>query len=331
MISAQGLSVGYKLTGGGTRTVLDSVDLTIQNGLVTCLIGPNGSGKSTLIRSLAGLQPVLGGEVQIMEHSLNVLSRSEVAHFISVVLTAAPLVGNMTVREVVALGRYPHTNWLMKMNDADKSVLDSAVAMTRIEDLLETKVNQLSDGQLQKTLIARALAQDSEIILLDEPTAHLDLNNRVEIMRLMRVMAHEKNRCILMATHELDLALQMADRLILINTDGQMHEGIPEDLVLDGQIDRTFQLKGYDLKSGKAEFTPSRASRVFVQGQGHLLLWTRNALERTGYETVDDSKTADFSVSIDGDLPELTWRLQDSDTSFNTIEDLLAAVKSDFA
>jgi iron complex transport system ATP-binding protein len=196
----------------------------------------------------------------------------------------------MTGKELVTLGRLPHTNWLGRMDPDDEKHIIHALEITGCSDFADAWLYELSDGQRQKLFIARALAQETPIILLDEPTAHLDLNNRVTIINLLHSLAHEHNRSILMATHELDLALQRADILWLANPGNTVITGMPEDLVLNGEIDRVFQFKGYDLKSGQVQ--PPTADRyVKFEGDGSLFLWTKNALERNAIGISNNAET----------------------------------------
>jgi iron complex transport system ATP-binding protein len=168
-------------------------------------------------------------------------------------------------------------------------------------------------------MIARSVVQDTPIILLDEPTAHLDLNNRVEIMNLLRKLAHQLNKAVLVSTHELDLALQTADLIWLASQHQGIVTGIPEDLILNGSFDSIFQFKGFDLKTGKVIHQPHRSSTVKIVGNGHALLWTKNAFERNGY-TVSE-KEADYSIIIDETDTGLSWKLENK-TTFESLEQL---------
>lgn len=195
----------------------------------------------------------------------------------------------MSVRDLVTYGRYPHLNRWLTLHDQDHRLIDNAIRLVHLQSIENKQLNQLSDGQLQMAMIAKALAQDTNILLLDEPTAHLDLNNRVEIMNLLRTLAREAGKTILVATHELDLALQTADKIWLATPDRKIVEGMPEDLVLDGTFDRVFQLKGFDLKTGKIVHLPYRKITVQLAGTGPEFLWTKNALERSGYELASNA------------------------------------------
>jgi iron complex transport system ATP-binding protein len=184
-------------------------------------------------------------------------------------------------------------------------------------------LHELSDGQLQLAQIARALAQETQVILLDEPTAHLDLNNRLEITLLLRRLAHESNKAVLMATHELDLALQTADKVWLAGNGMEMLTGPPEDLVLNGTFDDLFKLKGFDLRTGKVQHAASRSSTVAVMGEGPASLWTRSALERTGYRVV--AAHAHHTIHMEEINGVLSWKLNSS--TYTSIEGLLRGLQ----
>ena len=218
----------------------------------------------------------------------------------------------------------------MKLDKADNQAISKAIEVTTLSHILHQKLYQLSDGQIQKTMIASALAQDGKVMILDEPTAHLDLNNRVEIIRLLRNLAHNHGKSILIATHELDLALQLADKLILLLPGGKMVEGIPEDLVLNGKLDETFQMKGYNLKTGKAEFIPEKGIKVAVKAEGYTYLWTKNALERNGYEVVNVQDNFDVLINTFGNDTMPVWKILsvESEKSFHTLKSLVNFLNS---
>ncbi|HMJ69998.1 MAG TPA: ABC transporter ATP-binding protein [Cyclobacteriaceae bacterium] len=272
------LTVGYR-NGTGELRLFEDLDLQLVPGELICFMGPNGSGKSTLIRTLAGLQQPLSGTLPPKDEKQ-----------VAVVLTDRIQSQHMVVRELIAYGRYPYLGWDLSLSQIDKDKIGSAIDLVRIGSMLDKKINELSDGQMQMVMIARALVQDTSILLLDEPTAHLDLNNRLEIMNLLRKLAREKNKSILLATHELDLALQTADKVWLASGK-ELKKGIPEDLVLDGSFDEVFQFKGYDLKTGKVQHEAFRKRSVTLKGEGPVLLWTKNALERNGYSVDENSAT----------------------------------------
>jgi iron complex transport system ATP-binding protein len=226
----------------------------------------------------------------------------------------------MTVFEVVAFGRYPYLNWEVRLSSVDKEIIERILSEFRIEHLKDKRIHELSDGQLQMVMIARAVVQDTPAILLDEPTAHLDLNNRLEIMHLLRKLAHQSNKAILVSTHELDLALQTADIIWLAGHDKRIISGIPEDLVLNGAFDSIFKFKGFDLKTGKVEHYPHRQMVIDLTGSGHEYLWTKNAFERNGF--IVNTKAANHRVSVGHDASGLFWMVDDL-SAFGTLNDLI--------
>jgi iron complex transport system ATP-binding protein len=324
MFETRDLHIGYK-DKKGEVSLLKHLNLTIKPHELVCFMGPNGVGKSTLIRSIAGLQPILGGQALLNKSSLIGASPELIANNISLVLTEKVNTLNIYVEEMIGYGRYPHLNWRLKFSKADEDLINNAISQTNINHLRGKKMFELSDGQAQMVMIARALVQNGQLVLLDEPTAHLDLNNRVEIMNLLRKLAHETGKAILVATHELDLALQTADTIWLAGFDKKIKTGVPEDLVLDGSIDAVFQFKGFDLKTGKVNQHTNKKTTISITGEGHGLLWTKNALERNGYE-LNDSSEINITISHDGNLFQWSMIHKDRQEIFFKLSDLLHAL-----
>lgn len=315
------LGVGYH-----RHTVLSGIDSGIRHGDFVCLMGPNGIGKSTLIRTIAGLQKPLSGKVVINGQALTAMSQTELAKAISLVLTDKINAGNLSGYELIAMGRYPYTSWRSALSENDHGRIENAIAQTHIEGFVHKKIYELSDGQLQKIIIAKAIAQDTPVLLLDEPTAHLDLNNRVEVVNMLKTLTQTQQKTVLMSTHELDLALQTADRLWLIGSDGKVVQGIPEDLVLSGVIDEVFQLKGFDLKTGILK-KKSLGKKVALKGESYSFRWTKNALERNGYE-LDDRSGIKISI-IEGQ--GLCWSIEkDGVVTTNSVESLIDTLNKDY-
>ena len=304
-LSFNKLSVGYQ-QGKSSKMLFDAIDITLKTGELVCFMGPNGIGKSTLLKTMAGLTPPLS--------SFNTIIDSKK---IAIVLTDRVHAMHMRVRELVSYGRYPYLNWRAQLTTEDQIVVEDALKLLHLESIADKDINTLSDGQLQMVMIARAIVQDTPILLLDEPTAHLDLNNRVEVMNMLRKLAREKNKAILVSTHELDLALQTADLLWLAD-DRQLLMGIPEDLVLDGSLDRIFQFKGFDLKTGKVFHESYRGVTINLVGEGHEYLWTKNALERSGYEV---SEYGELKIEISN----LKFQISDGKLC-ESIHELLEAI-----
>lgn len=303
---AKNLSVGYS-----SNILFEGIDLSLQSGKLTCFMGPNGIGKSTLIRALAGLQKPLAGEISKLDEKK-----------IALVLTDKITAAHMTVYDLVCYGRYPHMGWGISFTEDDHEVVRQSIDEVHIASLANKKLEELSDGQLQLAMIARAIAQETPILLLDEPTAHLDLNNRVEIMKLLLNLARKKNKAIVVATHELDLALQMADNIWLATPDKKIKTGIPEDLVLDGSFDEIFRFKGFNLKTGKIQHQSFRKDSIHLKGSGYEFLWTKNALEREGFSV---SEQGDISVMIVNEGANVKWSI--GSNSYNNIRELLDYLK----
>lgn len=295
------LTVGYK-TSDSENILFEKLNLSLNAGQLVCFMGPNGSGKSTLIRTLSGLQKPLSGKIFSTQANGTIDPKS-----IAVVLTDKVTTANLTAYEVITFGRYPYLDWRINLSETDHNIIENAIHQINIGHLRHKKLYQLSDGQLQMVLIARALAQDTPLILLDEPTAHLDLNNRVEIMKFLHKLSRDTKKAILVSTHELDLALQTADLIWLTGNNKNILIGIPEDLVLNGSFDEIFKFKGFDLKSGKVQHESYRKIRVQLTGSGYEYLWTKNALERNGFEVTQQASEISLVIEHAGDT--LQWRL----------------------
>ena len=235
------LTIGY--TGGKKQTsvVFPSLSGILEGGTLTCLLGSNGVGKSTLLRTLASFQPPLGGKMLIDGVSIAELSARRLATQIAVVLTVKPAADRLTVRQVVALGRSPYTGFWGNCTEVDWQVVDEAMRLTGIAPLAERNSGTLSDGERQKMMIAKALAQQTPIILLDEPTAFLDYPAKVETLLLLRRIAHEQGKIIFLSTHDVELALQLSDRLWLMEREAPMLCGSPRQLAADGSLSRFYR------------------------------------------------------------------------------------------
>lgn len=215
---------GYRTASGGESIVQTDLSFALNEGEMVCMLGPNGCGKSTLLRTLAGLQPALSGEYSVMGYGLPVTG----SKCIALVLTERVSLENTTVHDVVAMGRYPYTSFLGGLTAADEAIIEEALEAVGFGSqaaIGRSFFNAHSDGEKQRILIAKALAQQTPIILLDEPTAHLDLPHRILILRLLRKLAHEQGKTVLISTHELDLALALSDRILLMTP----HQGIQLD------------------------------------------------------------------------------------------------------
>ena len=215
-ITPQQLSVGYK----GCPPVVSNINVEIKSGELTCLIGSNGIGKSTLLKTLTGFLPKLSGRLLLDGRDINMLSQRERAKYISIVLTYKSDVQNLSVTEMVGMGRMPYTGFWGKLNTSDQTIVAEAIEMVGIEHLKNRMIQTLSDGERQKVMIAKALAQQTPVILLDEPTSFLDFPSKVEMLQLLHRLAKETNKVVFLSTHDLELALRIADRLVELNKNG---------------------------------------------------------------------------------------------------------------
>lgn len=213
------LHIGYA-EDAGRHIVAEALNASLPKGTMACLVGANGVGKSTLMRTLSGFQPALRGEVRIDGRAIGEYAPRELSGRVGVVLTERESVPDLTVEEVVAIGRMPYTNFWGTLTAADRQAVDEAIALVGIEPLRHKKIGRVSDGERQKAMIAKALAQQTDIILLDEPTAFLDYGSKVSVMRLLRQLAHEQGKSILLSTHDLEIAFQTADEVWILQRNG---------------------------------------------------------------------------------------------------------------
>lgn len=295
-IELHSLAIGYS-NRHSVKTVAEGISDTIRSGELTCLLGENGAGKSTLLRTLSGFLPHLGGEITILGKPLSDYREKELATVIGVVLTEKTNLQNMTVAELVGMGRSPYTGFWGRLTDEDRRMVDEAMALVGIEALASRMVQTLSDGERQKVMIAKALAQKTPIIFLDEPTAFLDYPSKVEILHLLHRLSREMDKTIFLSTHDLELALQIADRLWLMARGSGVITGTPEDLALNGTLDRFFRRKGvaFEKQTGLYRIEPEYHSAVRLTGDEIACQMVRKALRRCG---IDASAENDAPISI---------------------------------
>ena len=317
ILTTHNLAIGYKTSRQIFRNVASNINVSLQPGELVCLLGPNGAGKSTLLRTLAGMQPPIQGEVRLLGDDVYKLAPQELAKRLSLVLTEKVDVGMLSAYTLVTLGRYPYTDWWGKLSQEDEAIATWAIKSVGAVHLAQRNVSELSDGERQKIMIARALAQSPIVIILDEPTAFLDLPRRVEIMQLLRQLARETNQAILLSTHDLNLALRLADKVWLLASDGTLHVGAPEDLVLSGAFADTFRSEGveFDISSGEFHLNTPRLGEINLVGQGIAAMWTTRALQRRGFQ-VTQSGNSPISVEVISEPGSVFWRTTNSEAVY---------------
>jgi len=301
------LAVGYR-TRRMRRAVLERVNLQVHAGELVCLLGPNGIGKSTLLRTMAKMQPPLAGAVELGGVDLQTVTPSELARRVGVVLTERVNVEALPARRVVELGRYPHSGWFGRLTDHDRAVVAWAIDAVGAQHLAARDFSRLSDGERQRVMIARALAQEPVLLVLDEPTAFLDVPSRVELMGLLRQLTREGRLAVVVSTHDLELALRTADVIWLVMPGGDLMTGAPEDVVLSGGIAQAFEGRQIRFQSEERSFrllTGDQGTAV-VLGRGLRAAMARAVLEREGYGvTTDDECEGALNV----DAHESGWRV----------------------
>ena len=325
-IQIKDLTIGYP----GKRKehiVARHINAAINSGELTCLLGANGVGKSTLLRTLSAFQPKVSGEIFFSGKELNDYVQTELAKVISVVLTDKPDIYNMTVREMVGMGRCPYTNFWGALSSEDEMVVDKALTMVGIPHLSKRTIQTLSDGERQKTMIAKALAQDTPVIFLDEPTAFLDFPSKVEMMQLLHQLSRETNKTIFLSTHDVELALQIADNIWLMEKDKEVITGSPEDLALDGTLNRFFGRKGivFDEETGLFRVENECHKAVCLLGEGTKSVMVRKALMRNGFQVTNDVSLPLKIEIIEDEICLIESNLQR--IGFSTIDELLRKLK----
>lgn len=286
LLELKGLSVGYR-RGREERRVAGPFSLALREGRLTALVGRNGIGKSTLLRTLCRLQPPLGGEMFLRGRPLSEWHRGEFARWVSAVLSEREIAPDMTVFDLVALGRHPHTDWRGRLRREDRAAVEDALSVLRMSHFRNRSLFELSDGERQRAFTARALAQEPELLLLDEPTAFLDLLHKVETVTLLRDLCRTRRMTVLVAIHDISVAVHFADHLWLLADEGTLLEGAPEDLVLSGALGRLFSSETLRFDPFSGRFFPFGGVRfravLEVKGEGEARICAESALERCGF------------------------------------------------
>lgn len=291
------LAIGY-LMRRKINIVMQNLSLQARKGELVALIGRNGTGKSTLLRTLVGLQPALGGKIKLQGKELNTVGSSLLPRIVSFTSTEPVAVHNIRVRDVIALGRFPFTNWIGTLTPEDEDAVSKAIEATGLIQLAGRSIDNISDGERQRTLIARSLAQDTGLLVMDEPTAFLDLPSRYSIVSLLRKLTRERDKCVIYSTHDLDTAINEADRIWLMTGEG-IAEGAPEDLILNGAVAKAFEspMLSFSSSEGTFSFIRGRQTGVVLEGKGLAARLTEKALGRQGYR-IDPEASLKVTVRV---------------------------------
>jgi iron complex transport system ATP-binding protein len=320
-LKTQNLSIGYQ-NKNTTNVLHKDINLEVNQGELVCLLGPNGAGKSTLLRTISGVQNQLHGNVILKDRFRSSFSIKELSQQIGLVLTERNFSG-MRVIDLVSLGRYPYTGFFARLTKSDYKIVLKVLQDTGLIKFKHKLINELSDGEQQRVMIARVLAQQTPLIVLDEPTAFLDLPGRYEVFQMLVNLAHKNGKTILLSTHDLDLAIKFADKVWLLGTDKPFVSGIPEDLILKGQFAYFFDNNNlrFDLNSGSFEGSKSSEKPVRLNAKGVEAQWISKALIRKGYY---ESSDPNFPIKVEIKSPGL-YKLNNynSEHEVNSIETLL--------
>ena len=309
ILQTEDLTIGFKGRDGSDGIIFENINVSAGKAELVALFGPNGIGKSTLLRNLVRLQLPVSGEIFLFNQSIRSFSRTRLARKLGYVSTETIYINNLRVYDLVSLGRYPYTGLMGRLDREDHEKVNDAINMVSIQHLRNKFIHQLSDGERQRAMIARTLAQDTDIIILDEPTAFLDLPNKYEVVHLLRNLAREREKTIIFSTHDLNIAIQEAGKIWLMLED-TIIQGAPEDLILDGSFGKMFVNTSLSFNKSMGEFRIARVPgrKIGLKGPKTECKWTTNALERMGFE-VSREPGQDIMINITRDGDKRIWEL----------------------
>jgi iron complex transport system ATP-binding protein len=320
-ISLKNLRIGYD--NSGKENKFPEITSCINTSELIVLLGRNGVGKSTLLRTLAGLQSPVSGKLELMGKDISQYSQKEKASLISFVSTEKPDIANLTVFNLVSLGRYSYTNWLGSLDDNDKLTVRNSMKMAGISHLASHNINEISDGELQRVMIARTLAQGTPVIILDEPTAFLDLPNKFEILLLLRNLAWNEHKTIILSTHDLDIAMRLAD-ILWIMTKDSLKQGAPEDFALDRGFENIFATTGisYDYNTGTIDAGINLSKEISLECENsNIRFWLNKAFNRLGFQISGNKE-----LIIEVKRGKFIFKKKNIEKEFSTVYELCRAV-----
>lgn len=327
VLSTHDLAIGFR-ESGENKTLHQDISLDLMPGELSCILGPNGAGKSTLIKTLAGFNKPLRGSVKLYDYDVGTASHRELSHLLSIVLTDRVSVLHSRVFDIVSLGRYPHTSLFARLRKEDYNQIHEAMEHVGISHMRDRLFDNLSDGEKQKVLIAKGLAQDTPVIMLDEPTAFLDFPSKIEVMQILLDLTKTADKAVVLSTHDVELALQVADRIWLMDKGKDIVSGCPEDLVLNNELNRFFEKQNifFDTSSGTFRLKARHKHKIALDHNHWKSTWIKRALERVGYQIVE-AKQGIPKVSADESLNILLLSPTGKEHVFKDIESLINFLK----
>jgi iron complex transport system ATP-binding protein len=301
ILSIRKLRIGYH-SGKSEKCLLPPLTMNAYEGELIAIIGKNGIGKSTLLRTITGLQPSLGGDIVYSGYSIKKYSRIELARKIGYISTEQVKVSNMSVYDLVSLGRFPYTNWFGKIDSENHKHIMDALHLCSMTAFSSRLVSELSDGERQRAMIARLLAQDTGVMVMDEPTAFLDIGSKYEILHLLSRLAHEKSKTIIYSTHDLHLATGLSDSIWFI-LGNRLISGAPEDLMIEGVFEDLFHNSPvrFNADDGTFSFKDKVRGNVCLKGDGRCRYWTEMALNRAGFSVAKDTEDSGLKITAVSD------------------------------
>ena len=316
------LRTGFS-SGGSEIIITNGINVSVREGELVAIIGKNGSGKSTLLRTIAGLQAPLSGKIFHKGKELQDHSRMDLARKVSYISTEQVRVSNMNVYDLVSIGRYPYTNWAGKIDSENHDIILEAIERSGMTHMITRMVGELSDGERQRAMIARVIAQNTELMVMDEPTAFLDIGSKFEILHLLHGLTRYNGRSVVFSTHDLHLAMDHADKIWLLKDSGIV-EGAPEDMMLQGEFEHIFDSAAvkYNAEHGTFIFSGSPKKYVYLAGEGVMRGWTEKALTRSGFGLSEDKSMTYIDVPS-GD--NKCWNVVSSNVEyqFSSLYDLI--------
>lgn len=321
------LEIGY-ISGKSKKALLPPLNAVAGKGELIAIIGRNGIGKSTLLRTLTGLQQGLSGSIVYYGKDINEYSRIDLAREVGYISTEIVKVSNMRVYDLVALGRFPHTNWIGKIEPGDDEIIKNALEKTSMSAFSNKYVSELSDGERQKVMISRILAQDTGIMIMDEPTAFLDIGSKYEILHLLHQLSRQNQKTIIFSTHDLQMAVSQADKIWLV-LDDHLIEGSPEDLILAGAFDHLFDSSPvkFNTENGTFTFRGEERGSYYIEGDGILRHWTEEAVKRSGFG-ISDFKALPYIKTCSGNINKWQIISESGSVGFDSIHKLIVHLTS---